>query len=131
MGPISLEVQQLTVLEYQMCSPHCPDRTANAHTGTNECGHLRDFDITVTERKKSLTKEPYSKFKDIVEGPHSRTFPDSFHVHAVFQQLNTFGVAFNYVATTSILVLCHCPHSSSKRLAGAPLNKHLRSVLSS
>jgi hypothetical protein len=58
-------------------------------------------------------------------------FPNSFHAHAVFQQLNTFGVAFSYVAATYILVLCHRPHSSSKCLTSITLNKHLRSVLSS
>jgi hypothetical protein len=61
------------------------------------------------------------------EGP--RTFPNYFHGQAVFQQLNTFTVAFNYVAAISILVLWHCPQSSPKRLAGATLNKHRRSVL--
>jgi hypothetical protein len=51
-GPVSLQEQQFTVLEYQMSSPHCPDRTTNAHAGTSECGHLREFNITVREREK-------------------------------------------------------------------------------
>jgi hypothetical protein len=51
---------------YQISSPHCPDRTTSANTGTTECGQLLEFDITPTE-KKSLTTESYSKFEDEVD----------------------------------------------------------------
>ena len=50
-GPVSLEVQLFTGLEYQMSSPHCPDRNTNAHAGTSECGHLWKFHITVRGNK--------------------------------------------------------------------------------
>jgi len=45
------------------------------------------------------------------EGPH--IFRNSIHSNAVFQQSNISRVEFNYVATTSNLVLCHFPPSSS------------------
>jgi hypothetical protein len=62
----------LTMLQYQTSSPHCPDRTNNARTGISECGHLREFDITVTETK-NLRTESYSKFEDEVDFiPHRR-----------------------------------------------------------
>jgi hypothetical protein len=101
----------LTVLEYQMSSPHCPDRTTNAHTGTNECGHLTGIRHYSKRKKRKVYEQNVTanlRIKLILshaEGPH--TFPNSFHAYAGFQQLNTFGVAFNYVAATPILVLCH------------------------